>query len=67
MTRPAFLTDEEINAIVERARHDPATRGDLAGYLHNAELITRFARREPGPGKSEEYLDGFRAKYRLSS
>ena len=67
MTRPPFLSDAEINAVVERARHDPATSGDLASYLHHAELINRFARREPGPGASEEYLDGFRTKYRLSS
>jgi hypothetical protein len=67
MTRPELLNDGEINAIVERARHDPATCGDLSRYLHHAEQMSRFARREPGPGKSEEYLDGFRTKYRLPS
>jgi hypothetical protein len=67
MSRPPFLNDAEIIAVVELARHDAAAGGDLAGYLRHSEMINRFARREPGPGKSEEYLDGFRAKYRLPS
>ena len=65
MTRPQILNDKEINAIVERAEREPAMRRDLAGYLHHTELISRLARNEPGPGVSEEYLDGFRTKYRL--
>jgi hypothetical protein len=67
MTQPQFLNDREVNAIVERAGYDPATRRDLAGYLHHAELISRLAGAEPGPRMSEEYLDDFRTKYRISS
>ena len=66
MTQPQFLNDAEINAIVDRARQDPAACGDLASYLHHAEQISRFARHEPGPDISEDYLDKFRAKYRLA-
>jgi hypothetical protein len=67
MIPPQFLNDREVNAIVDRAAHDPATRRDLAGYLHHAELISRLARSEPGPATSAKYLEDFRTKYRLSS
>jgi hypothetical protein len=67
MTQPQFLNDREVNEIIKRSRQDPATRGDLAGYLHHAELISRLARGEPGPGVSEQYLEDFRTKYRLVS
>jgi hypothetical protein len=65
MNRPQVLNDSEISVLLERAAREPATRSDLAGYLHHAELISRLSRAEPGPNQSAKYLDDFRAKYRL--
>lgn len=67
MNRPQVLDDREISSLLERAGRDPGTRRDLAGYLHHAELVSRFARAEPGPDVSMKYLDDFRVKYRLSA
>jgi hypothetical protein len=67
MTQPQFLNDKEINSLIQLSQHNPEARGDLARYLHHAELISRLAHGEPGPGESETYLDEFRTKYRLVS
>jgi hypothetical protein len=67
MTQPRFLNDGEVNSLVELSRHDADARGDLAGYLHHTELISRLSQGEPGPGESEKYLEDFRAKYRRVS
>ena len=67
MMRAQFLNDSEIEKLVERSAHEPATRLDLARYLHHAELVSRLAAGEPGPGASAKYFEEFRAKYRLST
>ena len=64
MYRPRALRDDELSVLLERAALDPATRRDLAGYLHHSELISTLSRGESEPDMSAKYIDDFRAKYR---
>ncbi|HTO77301.1 MAG TPA: hypothetical protein VMQ61_14580 [Thermoanaerobaculia bacterium] len=66
MYRPRALRDDELSVLLERAARDPATRRDLAGYLHHSELLSTLSRGEPEPNMSAKYIDDFRAKYRLA-
>jgi hypothetical protein len=66
MYRPRALRDDELSVLLERAARDPATRRDLAGYLHHSELISTLSRSASEPDMSAKYIDDFRAKYRLA-
>ena len=66
MYRPRALRDDELSVLLERAARDPATRRDLAGYLHHSELISTLSRGASEPDMSAKYIDDFRAKYGLA-